>query len=122
MARWIAFDDETAEAVIGRFKRGAAEIREGEQPLEAALRCGRPSVLILPAKTAGRVLLVSIEPKTNASSTTKAPSTTTSKTHAQAPVRYQATGFLGLTDEPVFEEEPETPAKKKKGWWPRRAA
>jgi hypothetical protein len=122
MVRWIAFDDETAEAVIGRFKRGAAEIREGEQPLGAALRYGRPSVLILPAKATGRVLLVSIEPKTNASSTTKAHSTTTSKTHAPAPVRYQATGFLGLTDEPVFEEEePETPPKKK-SWWPRRAA
>ncbi len=121
MVRWIAFDDETAEAVIGRFKRGAAEIREGEQPLEAALRYGRPSVLILPAKTAGRVLLVSLEPKTNVSSSTKAPSTTTSKTQSQAPVRYQATGFLGLTDEPVFEEEPEPPPKKK-SWWPRRAA
>jgi len=120
MVRWIAFDDETAEAVIGRFKRGAAEIREGEQPLEAALRYGRPSLLILPATTTGRVLLVSVEPKSLDTSGTITPQAT-SKTQSQAPVRYQAGGFLGLTDEPVFEEEPPAPPKMK-SWWPRRAA
>lgn len=28
---------------------------------------------------------------------------------------YEATGFLGLTDEPVYDDEPEQPAKK--AWW-----
>jgi len=34
MIRWIAFDDETAEAVVSKFKRGGAEIYRGE-PLDA---------------------------------------------------------------------------------------
>src|SRR5207245_11669657 len=104
MVRWIAFDDETAEAVIGRFKRGAAEIREGEQPLEAALRYGRASLLIMPATTTGRVLLVSVEPKSHDTTGTIMPQAT-SKTQPQAPLRYQADGILGFTGEPVLESQ-----------------
>jgi hypothetical protein len=64
MVRWIAFDDETAEAVVSKFKRGAAEIREGDAPLDAALALERPSLMILPSSNPGKVLLASVDPKT----------------------------------------------------------
>jgi hypothetical protein len=66
MVRWVAFDDDTAEAVVSKFRRGAAEIREGDTPLDAALGMDRPSVMILPSSTPGKVLLASVEPKTAA--------------------------------------------------------
>jgi len=37
-------------------------------------------------------------------------------------VRYQAAGFLGLRDEPVFEEPAPPKKKKKRNWWRKRAA
>ena len=56
MVRWVAFDDESAEAVVSRFKRGAAEIRHGD-PVGSALAHGRPSLVLLPGGAPGRVLV-----------------------------------------------------------------
>lgn len=108
MIRWIAFDDDTAEAVVTRFKRGAAEIHHG-QPLDAALDLGRPSVLLLPSNTPGRLLLARVEPKVeNASKTCLA---------------HEPNGFPELVGEPVFTQRPPSaePATKKR-WWRRRSA
>jgi hypothetical protein len=63
MVRWIAFDDETAEAVVSRFRRGAAEIHLSSSPIDSALTAGQPSLLLLPSDTPGRVLLARIHPK-----------------------------------------------------------
>ena len=65
MIRWIVFDDETAEAVMSRFRRGAAEIRF-EEPLDAVLALGQPSLLVLPSRTPGRVLLARCTPRSKA--------------------------------------------------------
>jgi len=100
MVHWIAFDDETAETVVGRFKRGAAEIREGE-PIDAALAEPGPSLMILAGTTPGRVLVACLEPKAPAK---------------DLPLEYQPAGFLGLTDEPVSGR-----AAAKKKWWRRSA-
>jgi hypothetical protein len=72
MIRWIAFDDETAEAIMSRYRRGAAEIRTG-QPLDAALALRQPSLLVLPSSTPGRVLLAHCTPKADARSVTTMP-------------------------------------------------
>jgi hypothetical protein len=56
MVRWVAFDDDTAEAVVSRLRRGAAEINS-TTPVEAALLEKGPSVVLLPASTPGRVLI-----------------------------------------------------------------
>ena len=61
--RCIVFDDETAEVMMGRYKRGATEIHYGEQPLNAALKAGR-SLLVLPARDPDKVLLARIEVRT----------------------------------------------------------
>ena len=62
--RWIVFDDETAEFVTGKYKRGAAEVRYDERPLDAALKGRGRSVLILPSAEPGKVLLATIEQRT----------------------------------------------------------
>jgi hypothetical protein len=59
MVRWIAFDDETADALVGKFKRGAAEIREGAV-LDTALQHNYPSILIYPSTSQERVLLARV--------------------------------------------------------------
>ena len=56
MVRWIAFDDETAEAVVSRLRRGAAEI-QSNSPLDAALHNAGPSVIVLPSSTPGKLLI-----------------------------------------------------------------
>src|SRR5436305_15157165 len=63
MVRWVAFDDESAEAVVGRFKRGAAEIQPGDA-VGSALELGRPSLVHLPARNSGRVLTARFQPMT----------------------------------------------------------
>jgi len=54
--RWIVFNDDTAEAVVTRLKRGAAEIQHTD-PLDAALNCPQASLVLLPSRVAGRLLM-----------------------------------------------------------------
>jgi hypothetical protein len=56
MIRWIAFDDDTAEAVVSRLRRGAAEIQHNT-PVDAALHAAGPSVIVLPSSTPGKLLI-----------------------------------------------------------------
>lgn len=56
MVRWIAFDDDTAEAVVSRLRRGAAEI-QSNSPVDAALQAAGPSVIVLPSPTPGKLLI-----------------------------------------------------------------
>ena len=108
MIRWIAFDDETADAIISRFRRGAAEIHDGN-PLDEALAAGRPSILLLPSNTPGRVLMARIQPRP-----------VSDEVQESAEPTYEPSGFLGLADEPVFARRPpqSAPPEKKK-WWQR---
>jgi len=62
MVRWIAFDDDTAEAVVSRLRRGAAEI-QNISPVDAALHTESPSVIVLPASTPGRLLIAHFTPR-----------------------------------------------------------
>jgi len=70
MVRWIAFDDETAEAVVSRLRRGAAEIQHNT-PVDAALHAAGPSVIVLPSSNPGKLLIARFtkyktsEPATN---------------------------------------------------------
>jgi len=59
MVRWIAFDDDTAEAVVSRLRRGAAEIQHNS-PVDAALHAAGPSVIVLPSSTPGKLLIARI--------------------------------------------------------------
>jgi len=118
MVRWIAFDDETAEAIVCRFRRGAAEIRQGH-PVDAALHHGKPSLLVLPSITPGKVLLARFQPKRftpNSANASKA-------SPASESAAYDATGFVGLIDQPVFGKAPQFVKQEfKKKWWQRHSA
>src|SRR5262249_39256963 len=114
MTRWIAFDDDTADAIISRFRRGAAEIHDGN-PLDEALSAGHPSILLLPSGTPGRVFMARIEPAAIASPSSE-------NTELAEPV-YEPSGFLGLADEPVFARRPrQSQPEEKKKWWQRLGA
>jgi hypothetical protein len=65
MVRWIAFDDESAEAVVCRYRRGAAEIQQGDA-VASALKLGRPSRVLLPGVMSGRVVVAHFQPKSDA--------------------------------------------------------
>ena len=58
--RWIVFDEDTAEVLTGKYKRGATQLNYEEHPLDAALKLRR-SFLILPSAHPERVLFASIE-------------------------------------------------------------
>lgn len=100
MARWIAFDEESTATVAARTQ-AAVSFQRGDA-LDTALSAESPSVVILPDDS-GDVLLLEVRRNSSEIST------------RIEPVAFEATGFLGLTDEPVFSEEPQ-PRKK---WWQR---
>ena len=114
MIRWIAFDDETAEAVVSKFKRGGAEIHGGE-PLDAVLEYDKPSLMLLPSTKPGRVLLAQFQPHARPAAS-----------EPGEPVAFETMGFLGLSDQPVYSnalaEEEIQKKNKKKRWWQRRSA
>jgi hypothetical protein len=95
MSRWIAFDEESTAAAACRT-RMAVSFQRGDA-MAFALSSGKPAIVVLPGARAGEVLLLSI---------------TRNVQPRSEPVAYEASGFLGLSDAPVYEEAP-----PKKRWW-----
>jgi hypothetical protein len=93
VVRWVAFDDDTAEAVVSRLRRGAAEIQHNA-PVDAALHAEGASVLVLPSPNPGRLLIARFAPRKDVQLPT---------TYAARPTR------------PVPPKKPVVPAKKP--WW-----
>jgi hypothetical protein len=131
MARWIAFDQETTSLLRTQLAQGTMieVLRRG--PVDYAL--ARPSavVAVLPATgTGGPGIAVfrrarpalAQRPAVAQSPMRQSPEQRSAAAPQRAatlqPVPHRAatraTGFLGLTDEPVFEEER---VQEKKGWW-----
>ena len=96
MVRWIAFDDETAEAVVSRLRRGAAEI-QNNTPIDAALQNAGPSVIVLPSPTPGKLLIARFSCRKHVEVTPLLPTAQPS--------------MLA----PVFHKKPI--ASEKKAWW-----
>jgi hypothetical protein len=65
MVRWIAFDDDTAEFVVSRMRRGAAEIQHNS-PVDAALGVDGASVIVLPTSTREKLLIARFTPRKDA--------------------------------------------------------
>ena len=85
---------------------------------DEALAAGRPSILLLPSSTPGRVFMARIQPRA-------VPDTTefSSANSGLAEPVYEPSGFLGLSDEPVFARRPPQPAPPEhKKWWQRLRA
>jgi hypothetical protein len=59
----MVFDDETAEVVVSRWRRGAAEILH-EHPVDAALKAGKQSVVVMPSRIPGQMLVARFQVRT----------------------------------------------------------
>lgn len=101
MVRWIAFDDDTADALVGKFKRGAAELKDGDV-LTAALNHDESSILVFPSTSPERVLLARVTRSSAQSAAVETP----------RPIPAQAVRTAAITNA----------AAQKKSFWRRRSA
>lgn len=105
MARCIAFDKQTAQA-ISTSLHFPTVCDPNANPVESALQSNSPHALLaLPAEAGGRVLMARLQ---RGPGLPHAPLSCSS-----TPVAFAAGGFLGLSDEPVFDPEPSAGKK----WW-----
>ncbi|HLX76010.1 MAG TPA: hypothetical protein VKR26_14790 [Terriglobales bacterium] len=105
MARCIAFDKATAQAVSRNLHLLTVCDPEAD-PVQSALHSNSPtSLLAVPAEDGKRVLVAKFQRRHSL------------LPHAASndPVAFEASGFLGLGDQPVY--IPEAQAAKK--WWQR---
>lgn len=99
MARWIAFDEESTAAAALRTK-AAVTFQPGDA-LRSALSNGQHGIVIMPTDEAGQLTLLRLRPNV--------------PMPAEVPAAREPTGFLGLSDRLIVEQEPE-PSRK---WWQR---
>lgn len=104
MSRWLAYDETAERALAGRFGRENVQPQSGdpEAILAAVVAANGAAVALLPAAH-GRTMLLTRRPLRHA------------RVDTASPRAYEATGFLGLSDEPVYDDEPVKP----KSWWER---
>ena len=101
MTRWVCFDQPAADVVQ---EAGITPTTRSGDALMSALREPGKSLVIMPTADSRELALVSVIKRERVA----APVIEFAK---PAKVGH-ATGFLGLTDEPEYEDEPE-----KKPWW-----
>lgn len=116
MARWIAFDQDTTSILRSTLAQGTRIDTLLRGPVDYAL--ARPSAVIavLPAG-GGNGLGIAIFRRVRAAVAQRAATEQLRRFPPAQPTSHPATragGFLGLSDEPVFEEEI---PQEKKGWW-----
>ena len=95
--KWTAFDQETAAALaqhVGNVEVSRTAADEVESALAAAAAV--PAALVMPAADGEQTLLATFRTRDGG---------TTEPEQQAAPKAYEAGGFLGLSDEPVFEDE-----------------
>ncbi len=115
MAQWIAYDEITAAELNARTKAGV-ETRSGD-PLDTLLSANREGLAILPDRE-GMATVISVRrPQPQPAPLPQAlpvPQPVLRPEPEQRRVTTVATGFLGLTDEVVEEEEAQP-----QSWWRR---
>src|SRR5882724_1689202 len=117
MARWIAFDQDTTSILRSTLKQGTRIDTLLRGPVDYAL--ARPSAVIavLPASGGDGLGIATFRRVRAAVAQRAATEQFRSFTPAQPDAHKASTragGFLGLRDEPVFDDEP---VPEKKGWW-----
>ncbi|MGB9119285.1 MAG: hypothetical protein WCE73_01585 [Candidatus Angelobacter sp.] len=116
MARWIAFDQKTTSILRSTLAQGTRIDTLLRGPVDYAL--ARPSAVIavLPAGQ-GDFLGIATFRRARAVVAQRAANEQSWSIPPAQPAAHRAStragGFLGLSDEPVFDEAP----PEKKGWW-----
>ena len=116
MARWIAFDQKTTSILRSTLAQGTRIDTLLRGPVDYAL--ARPSAVIavLPAG-GGDALGIATFRRVRATVAQRTATEVRSNLPPRPAAQYASTragGFLGLSDEPVFEDEA---PQEKKGWW-----
>jgi hypothetical protein len=116
MARWIAFDQKTTSILRSALAQGTRIDTLFRGPVDYAL--AKPSTVIAVLPATGGDLGIAVFRRARAAMQSKAATEHLRRIPPAQPAAHRATtragGFLGLSDEPVFEDEAE-PVKK--GWW-----
>ena len=110
MTLWTAFDEQSA-SLLQQKTQGNVQLASGDA-LSAALKAGTAALAVLPATTPGHALLITVS--RNQGRAAAKPHAAPQTREEEHEVSYVAGGFLGLSDEPVYEEEQPQP---KKQWW-----
>jgi hypothetical protein len=99
VARWITFDSLSAEQLMEYQPQETVTVLAGSA-LQMAIDDPSDSVVVMPGLHAGTALVVRVD-----------------RRRPKESMHSVASGFLGLSDEVEFEDEP--PAEGKKNWWKR---
>ena len=106
MPHWTTFDEETSSTLHAKLPEQAVIELSGDSALEHALASNETMVAVMPCRGLGQAALAVFRwNQVPASPPPRLPLATT-----------RAGGFLGLADEPLFDNE--EPAEKKT-WWKR---
>lgn len=106
MPYWTAFDSETSSALRSKLPEQTVIEVSTDSAMEHALSCNETIVGVLPCRGLGQAALAVF--RWNQVPASGPP--------PSRPASTRAGGFLGLSDEPLFDNE--EPAKKK-SWWKR---
>jgi len=117
MARWIAFDQKTTNILRSTLAQGTRIDTLLRGPVDYALAKPSTVIALLPA-TGGGDLGIAVFRRVRAAMQQNPAAEHSRRIPPAQPAAHRATtragGFLGLSDEPVFEDE--TPQKKKSLW------
>ena len=121
MARWISFDQKTTNILRSTLAQGTRIDTLLRGPVDYALAKPSTVIALLPATGGGdlgiavfRRMRKAMQPKAAAEHLRRVPPAQPAGHRAEHRAATRAGGFLGLSDEPVFEDEA-VPVKK--GWW-----
>ena len=112
MARWIAFDQKTTIILRSTLAQGTRIDTLLRGPVDYAL--AKPSTVIAVLPAGGDGLGIATFRRVRAAAKEQLRSFIPPQPTAAQRALTRAGGFLGLSDEPVFDDEA---PQQKKGWW-----
>ena len=110
MTRWIAFDQQTSSLLRSSLAQDSRIETFGRGALEYALAKPGAVITLLPSGENDIGVAIFRRPRP-----VRAQNTPAASRIVPVSKMTRAGGFLGLSDEPVFEDE--LPVEEKKGWW-----
>jgi hypothetical protein len=122
MPRYLTFDEKTASALRTQVPQQLVFEHGAEDAVDYAVHSDRSIVAVMPTvATRQAAIAVFRKPAVAAKPVTSAPKVEARKRVASAPIppkdaAIRAGGFLGLSDESIFDED-QPATRKKQSWW-----